>query len=268
MNNILIIIKHIFLFILLILMKQITTANKIFPHIITETHNQTLNLSSTAILTCHIRDLGEYHVTWFKIDPYTSISSPLAVGKQLFTTDKRYSISFYSTSIKDSFWSLEIYQINLSDEGTYICKISNRKASVSIHIHLHIQIPMIIHPTYIYVEPNTNIKLNCSILMNIDYNKSSITWHFLSNQYNKTKPYDVHIKKKLFNNILTSYLTINHAQIYHTGIWTCVYKHQRLSAKVIVQKDKRASALLSNDSNRKTFLIKIFLFVFFIVYKC
>ncbi|CAF3476013.1 unnamed protein product [Rotaria sordida] len=250
----------------------ITTANNTFPQIITETHNQTLNLSSTAILTCHIRDLGEYHVTWFKIDPYTSISSPLVVGKQLFTTDKRYSISFYSTSIKDSFWSLEIYQINLSDEGTYICKITNRKASVSIYIHLHIQIPMIIHPTHIYVEPNTNIKLNCSILMNdIDHNKSSITWHFLSNEFNKTKPYDVHIKRKLFNNILTSYLIVNHAQIYHTGIWTCVYKHQRLSAKVIVQKDilphQRTSALLLNDSNRKISSRKFFLFVLFIVFK-
>jgi hypothetical protein len=223
-------------------MIKTTTAIDTFPEILTETHNQTLNISSTAILTCHVRDLGEHHVTWFKIDPVTSLSFPLAVGKQLFTTDKRYSISFYSTSTRDSIWLLEIYQLNPSDEGTYSCKIANRKASVSIYIHLYIQIPMFINPIYSYVEPGGNVKLNCSILMSYDdegdNNKSSISWHFLSNQFNKTKSNDVHTKREFSNNILTSYLIIDHAQTYHTGIWTCVYKRQRLSAKVIVQKGK------------------------------
>jgi hypothetical protein len=178
-------------------MIQLTTAVNTFPEILTKTHNETFNLSSTAILTCHIHDLGEHHVTWFKIDPITSISSPLAVGKQLFTNDERYSISFYLTSERESFWLLEIYQLNLSDEGTYICKIANRRASVNISINLHIQIPMTIHPIYIYNEPGTNIKLNCSILINNNNNsnKSSITWHHLSNQLNKTKSRDVNIKK-------------------------------------------------------------------------
>lgn len=214
-----------------------TTAHNSFPQIVTKTHNQTINISSTAILTCHVRDLGDHHVTWFKYNPSTSASIPLAVGKQLFTTDKRYSISFYSTSASDSFWSLEIYQVNLSDDGTYICKIANRKASVSINVHLHIQIPMIIHPTHIYVEPNTNIVLNCSLIINNeDYDIGGITWNFLSHHLNKTKPHDVHIKRKFLDNILSSYLIINHAQPYHTGIWTCNYKHQKISAKVLVQK--------------------------------
>jgi hypothetical protein len=39
--------------------------------------------------------------------------------------------------------------------------------------------------------------------------------------------------------MLTSYLIINHAQIYHTGIWTCVYRNQRVSSKVIIQKGRR-----------------------------
>jgi len=217
-------------------MIQITAAVNMFPQILTETYNQTLNLSSTAILTCHIRDLGDHHVTWFKLDPLTSLSFPLAAGKQLFTTDNRYSISFYSTSPRDSFWSLEIYQLDPSDEGTYICKIANRRASVSAYIHLHIQIPMMIYPTHVYVEPGANIKLNCSILMYDDnHEASSITWHFLSNQ---TKPRDVFVRKNLVNNTLSSYLIINHAEISHTGIWTCDYKHQRVNANIIVEKGK------------------------------
>ena len=260
-----------------------------FPQILTETHNQTLNLSSTAILTCHIRDLGKYHVTWFKFDPLKSTSTPLAVGKRLFTTDKRYSISFYSISTRDSWWSLEIYELKLSDEGIYTCKIANRKTSVSICIHLYIQIPMTIRPAYIHVEPGSNIKLNCTISMiKADNNTSPITWHFLSNRLDKRSgPYNAYTMRKTLNNDSTSFLIINNAQISNTGIWTCVYKHQRVSAKVIVQKGiktrefdqlnsvvfldifrhQRASALLSNNSSRQISSISFSLIVLFIVYK-
>ncbi|CAF3740265.1 unnamed protein product [Rotaria sp. Silwood1] len=265
-------LKQVFLFIFIVLMIKLTIAVKNFPQILTKTYNQTLNLSSTAILTCHICDLGEHHVTWFKYDSLTSLSYPLAVGKELFTTDKRYSISSYSTSTRDSYWSLEIYQLNLSDEGIYLCQIANRRATISTSIYLHIQIPMILSPSYLYVEPGTNVKLNCSILIdNDDNNKSllsSINWFFLSNEFNRTKPDDIHVRKKLINNSLNSYLIIHHAQTYHSGIWTCVYKRQRRTAKLIVEKDvlqrQRISALLSNNSKRHYSLINhLFFFVFY-----
>jgi len=100
---------------------------------------------------------------------------------------------------------------------------------------------MILSPPYLYVEPGTDVKLNCSILIDKQNPKtllSSINWHFISNQLNKTKPDDVHIRKRLLNNSLTSSLIIHHAQIYHSGIWTCVYKRQRRTAKLIVEKGK------------------------------
>ncbi|UJR09087.1 hypothetical protein I4U23_013335 [Adineta vaga] len=264
--------KQIFLFILMI---KLSTTEDHFPRVLTKTYNQTWNLSSTAILTCHVRNLGEHHVTWFKFDPLTSSSYPLAVGKELFTTDKRFSISSYSTSTKDSHWTLEIYQLNPFDEGTYLCKIANRRASVSVAIHLHIQIPMILFPSYLYVEPGTNVKLNCSIFIDNLNNESllsNLNWHFVSNQFNKTKPDDVHIRKKLLNNGLTSSLMIHHAQPYHSGIWTCVYKRQRRTTKLVVEKDaskrQRISALLSNNSNRRFASIHaLFLFhIFFLDY--
>jgi hypothetical protein len=220
-----------------------------FPEILTKTSNQTFNLSTTAILTCRIRNLGDHHVTWFKFDSFTSTAYPLAVGEELFTTDPRYSISSYSISTRDSYWSLEIYQLNLSDEGTYLCKISNRRSTVSTAIHLHIQIPMNLSPSSLYVEPGTNVKLNCSILIDNQTLETPINWHFFSNQLNQTKPEDVFIRKRTMNNSLTSYLIIHHAQTYHSGIWTCVYKRQRRTAKLIVEKG--------------IFLLMLFLFIYF-----
>ncbi|CAF1339368.1 unnamed protein product [Rotaria sordida] len=267
-------LKQVFLFILIVFMIKLTIAVKNFPQILTKTYNQTSNLSSTAILTCHIRDLGDHHVTWFKYNSLTSLAYPLVVGKELFTTDKRYSVSSYSTSTRDSYWSLEIYELNQSDEGIYLCQIANRRETISISIYLHIQIPMILSPSLLYVEPGTNVKLNCSILIDNDdddNNKSLslINWLFASNIFNKTKPNDIHVRRKLINNSLNSYLIIHHAQIYHSGIWACVYKRQRRTARLIVEKDvlqrQRISALLSNNSKRHYSLIN-HLFISFIVY--
>lgn len=223
-------------------MIQIATAVNTFPQILTETHNQTLNLSSTAVFTCHVRDLGDHHVTWFKVDPSLSLSSPLAVGKQLFTADARYSISFYSISSRDSIWSLEIYQLDHSDEGTYMCKIANRRASVSISIHLHVQTPMTISPTNVFVEPGARVLLNCSIavIAHDDERKSLVMWHFSSNQINRSRPHDVYIRKQFVNRTFSSLLTINPTQTAHTGVWTCIYRRQRLSAKVLVEKGRRS----------------------------
>ena len=217
------------------MLRRTTAARNAFPQILTPTSNQTFNLSSTAVLTCHVHDLGDHHVTWFKIDPSTSVSEPLAVGEQLFTTDKRYSVSSYSTSALDSVWSLEIYQLSLADEGTFLCKIANRRASVSIAIHLHVQSPMNLWPSYLYVEPGTHVRMNCTIM--ISHETSSlppILWHFVSNQMNRTKPDDVHIRKRLMNSSLISFLIIHHARTVHSGIWTCAYKRQRRSARLIV----------------------------------
>ena len=103
----------------------------------------------------------------------TSVSYPLVVGDALFTTDKRYSISSYSTSNRDSYWSLEIYQLKLSDEGTYLCQITNRRTSVNVAIHLHVQISMILSPSFLYVELGSHVKLNCSILIDKNHDKLS-----------------------------------------------------------------------------------------------
>jgi hypothetical protein len=177
---------------------------------------------------------------------------------------------------------LEIYQLNLDDEGTYLCKIANRRVSVSISIHLHIQIPMIIHPTHVYAEPGEYIKLNCSIIMTNE-NRSVITWRFSSKQLNNTKVQNVITRQESLDNRLTSYLIMKHAQISHTGLWTCAYKQERLRSRVIVEKGRfffltiktylflffkdvlkhqRTSALLSNHSNRRYSSINFFLFLF------
>jgi hypothetical protein len=207
-----------------------------FPRILTHTYNQTLNLSETAILTCHVKNLGNHHVTWLKYDSITGIYLPLTVDEQVFYSDKRYFVSSYSTSEDNSYWNLEISNTKLSDEGIYECKISNRRASVSIKIHLQVQIPMTIEPSRLYVEPGSSVELDCKIY---NVNTSSITWHFSSlNQTYKSNHYhyDIHEKYQHKQNISKSQLIIRHAQPYHSGLWTCTYKRQRRSAKLFVEK--------------------------------
>jgi hypothetical protein len=211
------------------------SSNK-FPRILTETYNQTLNISETAILTCHVKNLGQHHVTWLKYDPNTLTYLPITVDEQVFYSDKRYFVSSYSTSHENSYWNLEISNVKSSDEGIYECKISNRRASVSIKISLQIQIPMTIEPSRLYVEPGSSVELDCTIY---NINTSSITWHFSSiNQTYKSHHYhsDIHEKYQSEKNLSKSQLIIRHAQPYHTGLWTCTYKRQRRSAKLFVEK--------------------------------
>jgi hypothetical protein len=151
-------------------------------------------------------------------------------------SDKRYFVSSYSTSQDYSYWNLEIYNINISDEGIYECKISNRHASVSIKIHLQIQIPMTIQPSRLSVEPGSFVELDCTIY---NMNTSSITWHFSSSNHTskyRQYHYDIHEKYQYEKNTSKSQLIIRHAQPYHSGLWTCTYKRQRRSAKLFVEK--------------------------------
>ncbi|CAF3088557.1 unnamed protein product [Rotaria sp. Silwood2] len=240
-------------FVLILIIDGLTTAvnTNDFPRILTQTYNQTLNLSDLAILTCHVTNLGNHHVTWLKYDRNTSTFLPLTVGKQVFLSDKRYSISYYSISTDNSYWNLEIYNLQLSDEGIYECKISNRRQSVSIKIYLYVQIPMIIQPSRLYVEPGSNVELDCMIY---NINTSSITWHFSSYNYkydyhHHQYDYDIYEKYQHEKNISKSQLIIRHAQPYHSGLWTCTYKRQKRSARIFVEKGAMKRLLSNNHAS-------------------
>lgn len=207
-----------------------------FPRILTLPYNQTLNISDTAILTCHVTNLSNHHVTWLKYDSNTLTYLPLTVDEQVFYSDKRYFVSSYSTLHDNSYWNLEISNLKSSDEGIYECKISNRHASVSIKISLQIQIPMTIEPSRLYVEPGSFVELDCTIY---NVNTSSITWHFSSINHTHIYDhyhYDIHEKYQFNKNLSKSQLIIRRAQPYHSGVWTCTYKRQRRSAKLLVEK--------------------------------
>ncbi|CAM2710952.1 unnamed protein product [Rotaria socialis] len=243
----------------------VVISNK-FPQILTQSYNQTLNISDTAILTCHVENLGYHHVTWLKYDPTTTTYLPLTVSEHVFISDTRYFVSSYSTSSDSSYWNLEISNLKLSDEGIYECKISNRRASASIQINLQVQIPMTIKPSRLYVEPGSSVELDC-IIYNI--NTSSITWHFSSlNHTDKLNIYHYDIYEKFYNdkNTSKSQLIIRHAQPYHSGLWTCTYKRQRRSAKIFVQKGAlqhhQQQRLISNNRSSSSIQCTMSLILF------
>ena len=59
----------------------------------------------------------------------------LAVGSQTFTTDTRFSASYFEDAGR---FNLAIKRVEKSDEGTYECQIST-KPIISFYIHLHVQ---------------------------------------------------------------------------------------------------------------------------------
>ena len=211
-----------------------------FPEILTKPSNQTFNISSNAHFTCQIKNLADHHVTWFKLDRSTSVSHPLAVGDELFTSDRRYSVSSFSTSADETFSTLEIHRLTFDDEGTYLCQIANRRQTISVAIHLLIQVPMFISPTLVYVELGDPIQLNCTLsLIRPRTNTSStnsplVQWLFHTNKRNK--PNDVEIQKQWTEQSFHSLLIIHRAQLSHSGFWTCVHKTQRQTARLIVDK--------------------------------
>ena len=95
---------------------------------------------------------------------------------------------------------------------------------------------MTIEPSRLYVEPGSFVELDCTIY---NINTSSITWHFSSinhtYKYNHHH-YDIHERYQSNQNLSKSQLIIRHAQPYHSGVWTCTYKRQRRSAKLMVEK--------------------------------
>ncbi|UJR36759.1 hypothetical protein I4U23_029474 [Adineta vaga] len=223
---------------IIIIIAELITAvlSNTFPRILTHSHNQTLNVSETAILKCHVKNLGHHHVTWLRYDSTMDTYLPLSVDEQVFYSNKRYFVSSYSISDEDSYWNLEISNVQASDEGIYECKISNRHASVSIKIYLQVQIPMTIAPERLHVEPGTFVELDCTIY---NVNTSLITWQFSSlNQTSNSNHHldGIHKKQHYQANTFKSQLIIRHAQPYHTGLWTCIYERQRRSAKLFVEK--------------------------------
>lgn len=161
---------------------------------------------------------------------------PLIVAEQVFISDSRYSISSYSSSAAESFWNLEIYNVRLTDEGVYQCKISNRRRSVAMQIHLSIHIPMSIQPAQLSVESGAEVELDCFIY---NVNTSSITWHFVS--FDQTYSYEHYAEEideiyQQEKNRSKAQLIIRHAQPHHSGRWTCAYKRQKRTADLFVKK--------------------------------
>lgn len=231
--------------------------NAKFPRILTSNSNQTANLSETTILTCHVKDLANHHVTWLKYDGQTMTYLPISVGEQVFLSDKRYFVSSYSTESDESFWNLEISNVRQSDEGFYECKISNRHSSVSKKIHLTVQIPMTLEPTRLSVETGAMVELDCTIY---NLNTSAISWHFSS--VDRTYVYRHHLneidERFLFEkNRSKSQLIIRHAKPYHSGLWTCSYHRQRRSAKLSVEK----GSLIDRHGCVRKYLMISFYFV-------
>jgi hypothetical protein len=214
-------------------------SSTMLPNIVSQTSHLTFNYSTGAVLTCQVHDLADHHVTWLRFDPLTSLSHPLAVDEDVFVTDQRLSVSArrLSTDGVESTWSLTIDRIALVDEGTYLCQIAHRHRTVNVAFHVHVHLNMSLNARMIYVEPGKSVTIRCLLSINDhrDRNVSvSVQWLFISSTQNRSRPTDIDITHRQINDIWMSSLRIDRASKHHTGMWTCVYKRQRRTARVLV----------------------------------
>nr|CAD7428152.1 unnamed protein product [Timema monikensis] len=93
--------------------------------------NDTLieNVGGTLKLECTTRDSEEYPVIWVKVDPGNpTFPNLLSIGSSLIFYDNRYNVR----SINRSTIQLKIWNLQLSDAGTYQCLVSIAKGVMLI----------------------------------------------------------------------------------------------------------------------------------------
>ena len=122
--------------------------------------NLTNFVGTFALLPCHVRNLGEYTVTWVKGDTGTALSS----GRDVLVDDPRISIVHPHPVV----FYLQIVPIEVKDEGEYQCVINTEPRKVK-RVYLTVLIPPPIVneedlPDAMTAAEGDNVTLICEVI--------------------------------------------------------------------------------------------------------
>ncbi|XP_018598242.2 opioid-binding protein/cell adhesion molecule homolog isoform X1 [Scleropages formosus] len=145
--------------------------------------NVTVRQGDTALLKC-ITDKKVSRVAWLN---RTSI---LFAGREKWSLDPRV-VLLNDTAITE--YSIQIRNVDVHDEGPYVCSVLTNKKPKSSKVHLVVQVParIVNISTDITVNEGSNVTLTC---VAIGRPEPSITWRHLLKRGNKFLSEGEHIE--------------------------------------------------------------------------
>ncbi|XP_076444101.1 lachesin-like [Babylonia areolata] len=217
----------------------------------------TYNAGQMAVLYCSVSDRRGRTVTWRKLPN----RNPLTIETNTWVKDKRIHAEHVPNS---SQWNLVIERVNVSDAGTYECRVSARGVQFRHQVILQVRAlppksnPRIEISGRNYIRQGEDIHLECDAAM-IDVDTDGLQW--LKNSrplVGQVAPPRLHIETTVtLTNQLTgsvhSSLRIAHAQVSDSGEYVCrsTERSQLAGMKLEVKPDSVNSKRAENIQQYK-----------------
>ncbi|XP_033336058.1 defective proboscis extension response 1 [Megalopta genalis] len=184
--------------------------------------NVTTAVSQTAFLHCRVHQLGDKEVSWMrKRDMHI-----LSAGILMYTSDLRFQVIHLD---KSENWTLQIKSPQNRDSGVYECQVSTEpKMSLNYTLNVIEARARINGSSDIYVKTGSILTLTC-LMSQGPHDLGTVSW-FRGSQPVVTSPHsenDVDGKPRItveteWSDALTSTLSISHAKLHDSGIYSCV----------------------------------------------
>ncbi|XP_049809934.1 uncharacterized protein LOC126252963 [Schistocerca nitens] len=144
------------------------------PHVeSSEAGNVSVRIGQTATLDCRVQLLHDKTVSWVRRRPGSEELQLLTVGRQTYSGDERYAVSF---QYPDN-WRLTVSDARPADQGDYECQVSTHPPR-TLRYSLLVTAPEVEivdergRPlSDKYYEPNSTIQLSC-----VARRRQAVTW--------------------------------------------------------------------------------------------
>ncbi|XP_052792674.1 hemicentin-1-like isoform X2 [Mya arenaria] len=191
------------------------------PSFTTTPTNVTVQKGAEAVMRCGVENLGTKTVSWRKL-PY---NVPITVGNEQFLELQRFKLV---QRVQFGEWNLHIKNAQTFDSGTYECQVSLKGSSIRRNITLKVYEtkgkpvePSIEISGTQFVEKGTSILLTCNVTS--EDTPQSIDWFVEGRkiQTDYARQVYIHQQVALAENMLSSTLEIERAQMADMGKYVC-----------------------------------------------
>ncbi|XP_055686755.1 uncharacterized protein LOC129792069 [Lutzomyia longipalpis] len=186
-------------------------------------------VGATAHLPCTVHSKIDWKmVVWIH---WGATDEPLilSVGSYIYTADMRIQVQ-HEESSED--WPLRIRSVTMRDAGMYECQVSlHPPQSIFINLIVTEAQTEIDGPALKYVQVNSPIRLHCR-LVNNTVKFEFLFWYHNERMINYDKNNGINISMGVESNY--SDLIIYHAQMDHSGNYTCAPSNMRPASVLVV----------------------------------